>query len=184
MREDIREDIESGMLFHILGNDRRRYIIHILKKEGEIEVSDLAKRIAAIESGLPTEDVPQNSYKSVFVSLWQTHLPQMEKDGYIEVDDDNATVEPTEKLLGLKLTVNVEKGLRKKILLITQIGVVGITSAMILGTLFPDLVGFSVNTTTLIFTMPLLTIILALVFYIQRISGPGIEAVTIEEGDQ
>lgn len=80
-------------MFHILGNDRRRAIVQLLADEGgQVDVSDVANEIAAAESD--TSPVPNNLYKSVYVSLQQTHLPQLEEDAVIEYDSDAKTIQP------------------------------------------------------------------------------------------
>ena len=87
------EPLEESAVFHILGNDRRRAIVQLLAAEGgQIDVSDVATEIAATESD--TTPVPNNLYKSVYVSLQQTHLPQLEEDAVIEYDSDAKTIRP------------------------------------------------------------------------------------------
>ncbi|WP_276257039.1 DUF7344 domain-containing protein [Halomontanus rarus] len=85
--------LEESEIFHILGNDRRRAIVQLLATESEqIDVSDVATRIAERESD--TTPVPNNLYKSVYVSLQQTHLPQLEEDDVIAYDPEGKTIQP------------------------------------------------------------------------------------------
>ncbi|SEP74494.1 DUF7344 domain-containing protein [Natrinema salaciae] len=85
------EPLEESEVFHILGNDRRRAIVQLLAEEaGQVDVSDVATEIAATESD--TTPVPNNLYKSVYVSLQQTHLPQLQEDAVIEYDSDAKTI--------------------------------------------------------------------------------------------
>ncbi|GAB3035904.1 hypothetical protein GCM10025298_26480 [Natronobiforma cellulositropha] len=87
------ESLEESEIFHILGNDRRRAIVQLLAADrGRIDVSDVASQIAADESD--TTPVPNNLYKSVYVSLQQTHLPQLEEDAVITYDTEGKTIEP------------------------------------------------------------------------------------------
>ena len=87
------EPLEESEVFHILGNDRRRAIVQLLAAEGgQVDVSDVATEIAATES--ETASVPNNLYKSVYVSLQQTHLPQLQEDAVIEYDSDAKTIRP------------------------------------------------------------------------------------------
>ncbi|ARS90192.1 DUF7344 domain-containing protein [Natrarchaeobaculum aegyptiacum] len=87
------ESLAESEVFHILGNDRRRAIVQLLAETaGQIDVSDVATEIAATEAdGTP---VPNNLYKSVYVSLQQTHLPQLEEDAVIEYDSEAKTISP------------------------------------------------------------------------------------------
>ncbi|TYL37511.1 transcriptional regulator [Natronococcus pandeyae] len=87
------ESLEESEVFHILGNDRRRSIVQLLAEEsGQVDVSDVATEIAAAESD--STPVPNNLYKSVYVSLQQTHLPQLQEDAVIEYDSDAKTIRP------------------------------------------------------------------------------------------
>ncbi|MBZ6495756.1 DUF7344 domain-containing protein [Natrinema longum] len=92
VQTDRTEQLAESEVFHILGNDRRRAIVQLLAEEGgQIDVSDVATEIAATES--ETTSVPNNLYKSVYVSLQQTHLPQLEEDAVIEYDSDAKTIQ-------------------------------------------------------------------------------------------
>ena len=85
--------LAESEVFHILGNDRRRAIVQLLAREsGQVDVSDVATEIAETESD--STPVPNNLYKSVYVSLQQTHLPQLEEDGVIEYDSEAKTIQP------------------------------------------------------------------------------------------
>ena len=83
----------ESKIFHILGNDRRRAIVTILAEhDGSVPVSDVADSIAAMESS--ASSVPNNLYKSVYVSLQQTHLPQLTEEQVIEYDQEAKTISP------------------------------------------------------------------------------------------
>jgi hypothetical protein len=72
------ESLDSDELFYLLGNDRRRSTVEALARDRRtIEVSDLADEITGEEDG---------SYKSVYVSLQQSHLPQLDEHGVIRYD--------------------------------------------------------------------------------------------------
>ena len=95
-RPDFRSELADGMdeseVFHILGNDRRREIICTLIDDTEaLPVSDLARRVASEEAdGEPSKGL----YKSVYVSLQQTHLPKLAEKGIVVYDTDAQRVEP------------------------------------------------------------------------------------------
>ena len=87
------DSLEESEIFHILGNDRRRAIVTLLAERPEyVDVSDIATEIAERETD--TTPVPNNLYKSVYVSLQQTHLPQLEEDDVINYDADSKTIQP------------------------------------------------------------------------------------------
>lgn len=79
-------------IFHLLGNDRRRAIIRTLREQGEpSEVSTIATRVAEAETDEPS--VPDGLYKSVYVSLQQTHFPLLEENAVVVYDTTEKTVE-------------------------------------------------------------------------------------------
>ncbi|MFC4249128.1 ArsR family transcriptional regulator [Natribaculum luteum] len=87
------DSLAESEIFHILGNDRRRAIVQLLAEESDrIDVSDVASEIAEQETD--ATPVPNNLYKSVYVSLQQTHLPQLEEDDVIEYDPEAKTIQP------------------------------------------------------------------------------------------
>ncbi|MEY7850831.1 ArsR family transcriptional regulator [Natrarchaeobius sp. A-rgal3] len=99
------DSLAESEVFHILGNDRRRAIVQLLAEEsGQVDVSDVASDIAANESD--ASSVPNNLYKSVYVSLQQTHLPQLEEDGVIEYDSDAKTIEPGANFVAVLTYIN------------------------------------------------------------------------------
>lgn len=84
--------MEESEVFHILGNDRRREIIcTLLKENGGLSVSDLARQIAQREEDA---DSSKNLYKSVYVSLQQTHLPKLAEKEIVVYDKDSQRVDP------------------------------------------------------------------------------------------
>ncbi len=91
VQTDRDDRLAESEIFHILGNDRRRAIVQQLADGTErLEVSAVATEIASRES--ESTPVPNNLYKSVYVSLQQTHLPQLEEDDVIEYDSEAKAV--------------------------------------------------------------------------------------------
>ena len=91
-RTELTNGMDESEVFHILGNDRRREIICTLAEEsGGLSVSDLARQIAQKEEDVESS---KNLYKSVYVSLQQTHLPKLAKKDIVVYDKDTQRVEP------------------------------------------------------------------------------------------
>lgn len=83
--------LSKSDIFGILQNDRRRYVLEILRSKGNQSVRFLSEEIARLESG---EDDPKSTLrKSVYVSLLQTHIPKMESLGVINYNRENDFVE-------------------------------------------------------------------------------------------
>ena len=83
-------------VYEILSNRRRRYAIHYLKQTGEpVDVSTLAERVAAWENEKPIGELDSQERKRVYISLYQSHLPTLEKRGLVAYDADRGIVELT-----------------------------------------------------------------------------------------
>jgi hypothetical protein len=81
--------------FKLLKNSRRRMIIDYLAEHRESTTrSELAEVIAAEEDGIDVSELSSSQRKRVYVSLYQTHLPTLERDDVIEYDGDRGTVAP------------------------------------------------------------------------------------------
>ena len=90
-RTEFANGMDESEVFHILGNDRRREIICTLAAEdGELSVSDLARQIADKEEDVESS---KNLYKSVYVSLQQTHLPKLAEKDIVIYDKDTQQVD-------------------------------------------------------------------------------------------
>lgn len=125
--------LKESEVFHILGNDRRRAIVQLLADDlARLEISAVATQIAADES--ETEPVPNNRYKSVYVSLQQTHLPQLEEDGVIEYDSSAKTIEPGPNFEDVLQYVNGHDGDHSTVLTVhLALAIFGLGSVAIAG---------------------------------------------------
>jgi len=91
------EEMTKSQIFDVLRNERRRYLLHYMKTaDGEVELGDLATRIAAWEHGTDVDHVPSDQRKSVYTTLQQTHLPKMDDAEILEYDSDRGIVRRTE----------------------------------------------------------------------------------------
>ena len=79
-------------LFDVLHNDRRRAVLECLRADGAAPVADVAERVAAEEGDTDSEGVPEQRRKSVYVSLYQNHLPRLERAGLVAYDRDSGTI--------------------------------------------------------------------------------------------
>ena len=80
-------------LFEVLQNDRRRAVLECLcAHDGASDLTDLAVWIAAEEHNIDPETVSDRQRKSVYVSLYQNHLPRLGEAELVERDRDSGTV--------------------------------------------------------------------------------------------
>lgn len=76
-------DVES--VFVALGNERRRHVLAALDDRATpATLPDLARFVAARESGHDPTGVPAARYRSVRVTLWHVHLPKLAEAGLVE----------------------------------------------------------------------------------------------------
>jgi len=87
-------------IFEALSNPRRREALRYLRLNGGDEtvlIRTLSERIAAWENGVSPVDVTYKQRKRVYTSLYQSHLPKLHRDGFVEYDADRGTVKLTQK---------------------------------------------------------------------------------------
>jgi len=101
--------LSKNEIFGVLQNDRRRYILEILREEGNQSIRSLSEKIAYLETG--TEDIKSNIRKSIYISLLQTHIPKMESLGIITYnrEEDNVKLLPESKIFDVYIET-VKKG--------------------------------------------------------------------------
>jgi hypothetical protein len=87
-------DLSTEDIYDVLSNRRRRYAIHYLKQVGApVDVSTLAEQVAAWENDKAIEELASQERKRVYISLYQSHLPTLEKRELVVYDADRKVVE-------------------------------------------------------------------------------------------
>ena len=105
-------DISEDELFDVLANQRRRFAVHLLKREerDQIAIGDMAEQIAAWENGIDTAEITGNERKRVYTALQQSHLPKMDDAGVVDFNKDRGIVEPTPALTDIDVYMDVVEG--------------------------------------------------------------------------
>lgn len=105
------ETIARGEVFEVLRNQRRRYVLNVLKQgNGPIELGDLAQQVAAWEYETTLEDVTPEQRKRVYTTLQQTHLPKMNESGILSFDSDAGLIEPTDRTADINVYLEIVPG--------------------------------------------------------------------------
>ncbi len=105
------EPLERAEIFEVLRNQRRRYALHVLKRDGrEVELGTLAQQVAAWEYETSLEDVTPAQRKRVYTTLQQTHLPKMDEAGILSFDSDAGVVAPTERTADISVYLEIVPG--------------------------------------------------------------------------
>lgn len=109
-------DAEEGQLsqdeiFDVLSNRRRRFVVHALKREaGPIDVSTLSKRVTAWELGIDPIDVQYEDRRNVYSTLRRTHIPKLEENDIVVLDEETDLVAPTPALEDVEIYVEIVQG--------------------------------------------------------------------------
>ncbi len=90
---DTTESISTDEVFALLSNERRRNVLrHLSTNGGEVRLRELATSIAAEENDVDPVEVTYAQRKRLYTSLYQSHLPRMERSGVIEYDRNSGAV--------------------------------------------------------------------------------------------
>lgn len=119
------EELSKDLIFDILRNPRRRYVLYYLKQESEpIELTALAEHVAAWENQTDTESLGNQERKRVYVSLYQTHVPKLADAGLVDYDEDAGTVALTSEASVMNEYLSEpENGPRWHLVYLAEVGV-------------------------------------------------------------
>jgi len=77
-------------IHELLSSDRRRVLLSalVVDQDGEATLSDMAEHVARVENGVePDHPLTSTQRKRAYISLYQTHIPKLERYGVIDWDD-------------------------------------------------------------------------------------------------
>ena len=104
-------ELTKGDVFEVLRNQRRRYVLHYLKRDDRpVELGDLAQQVAAWEYETTTEEVTSAQRKRVYTTLQQTHLPKMDEVGILTFDSDHGVIESTNRTHDISVYLEIVPG--------------------------------------------------------------------------
>lgn len=90
-------------LFHTLQNERRRLVIrYLLEHSGSADVPSLVDQIGAWEQETAVEALPEEQRQRIYVDVYQSQLPKLDAQGFVDYDQSRGIVEPTETLQTLE----------------------------------------------------------------------------------
>lgn len=91
------QDLSKDVIFDLLKNQRRRAVIrYLVAADRTVTLAELSDQITARENDIPVERISSKQRKRVYVALYQTHLPKLDRAGVIEYESDRGTVVLTE----------------------------------------------------------------------------------------
>ncbi len=87
------EPLTKDQIFELLKNRRRRDVLeYLMSVDRTATLSELAEHIAAWENDIDVEALDSSQRKRVYVALYQTHLPKMDKAGIVDYDQDRGKI--------------------------------------------------------------------------------------------
>lgn len=105
------DDLTREEVFETLRNRRRRYVVHyLLNWDGESNLRDLSRQIAAWENDKPPEKVTSEERRRVYNALQQTHLHKMDDAGVVQFDAARGTVSASSRLDDLQVYLEIVPG--------------------------------------------------------------------------
>ncbi|WP_293028238.1 hypothetical protein [Natronococcus sp.] len=88
------EELPVDEIFHILQNERRRMVLEYLQEtDGSVRMRDVAEQVAAWENGTTVEELTSDQRQRVYIPLYQSHLPKLDKAGIIDYQQNRGVVE-------------------------------------------------------------------------------------------
>ncbi|WP_049888851.1 DUF7344 domain-containing protein [Natronococcus occultus] len=87
-------EIPVDEIFHILQNERRRMVLEYLQEtDDSVRMRDVAEQVAAWENDTTVEELTSDQRQRVYIPLYQSHLPKLDKAGIIDYQQNRGVVE-------------------------------------------------------------------------------------------
>lgn len=82
-------------IFHLLQTSRRRETLrYLLEANGPVKMRDVAEHVAAREHGTTVKQLRSTQRQRVYIPLYQSHLPKLDKNGVIDYDQSRGVISP------------------------------------------------------------------------------------------
>ncbi len=93
-------ELSQDEIFHLLQTNRRRDTIRYLLELGEdsVKMRDIAEHVAAREHDTTVAELTSAQRQRVYIPLYQSHLPKLDKKGVIEYNKSRGIVRPTDRI--------------------------------------------------------------------------------------
>jgi hypothetical protein len=94
--------ITKDTAFHLLQNSRRRAILrYLIERDDDVySMRTVTEQVAAWENDTTIAELTSDARQRVYIALYQSHLPKLDKAGVIEYNRNRGTLVPT-PLLGV-----------------------------------------------------------------------------------
>lgn len=82
-------------------DQRERFLLYCLSRHGTMALWDLADEVVVWTTGKRVPDVPAERCRTVYLTLYHTHVPRLERAGLVEYEDDRDLVALSDAALGV-----------------------------------------------------------------------------------
>lgn len=98
-------ELPRDEIFHLLSNDRRRYLLHcLMQAEGDsVSLREASRMVAAWENNVPATEVESQMRRRVYIALQQTHLPTLDDRGVVEYSETGSEIELSDRIDDLRV---------------------------------------------------------------------------------
>lgn len=87
------DDTANGDVFDLLASSRRRRLLEsLVAHDGTAPLRQLSREIAALETDSSPAAVDTGEVRRVYIALYQTHVPLLERHGIVAYDADERVV--------------------------------------------------------------------------------------------
>ncbi len=108
---DASTTLSRDEIFHLLQTSRRRETIqYLLERNGPVKMRDVAEYVSAREHDTTVQQLTSTQRQRVYIPLYQSHLPKLDKKGVIEYDQSRGIVRPGDNLELLRPYIEVLTG--------------------------------------------------------------------------
>lgn len=92
-------ELSEDEIFHLLQTSRGRDVIrYLLDKKKPVKMGDLADIVSAKEHETAVAQLTSSQRQRVYIPLYQTYLPKLDKKEIIEYKQSRGIVRPTDRL--------------------------------------------------------------------------------------
>lgn len=101
-------------VFDLLRRERRRYALYYLdQQDGPVTIDELTRKISEWELGSSRNEVPDERFEDVILSLEHSHLPRVDDAEHIEYDRENERLRITDASTEFSVILSITKGLER-----------------------------------------------------------------------
>lgn len=91
---DDEETLSKDDVFHILQNERRRRVLELIScGDPTFNMRDVAEQVAAWEHDTTVQALKSDERQRVYIALYQSHLPKLDKLGVIDYNQSRGIIE-------------------------------------------------------------------------------------------